>query len=368
MKAMEMRARVGAGSRLRLGAVLVPCLVPLFVGACESGPIVMVAGQEEIEAAREVGSLSLPLVTPDTGRFRLRNALFNITRSGAPVVTLDSEVDPDAEALTTDLNPGQYVIDLADGWSLEELLPDGTATPVRAALITPNPASFSVRNERTTVVAYTFTTANGQVTFGEGAVSVRLGVADPASLGSCDIANQSGCLAGQHCILGSAEGDTFCATPGDLPVGAPCSSEQCVFGAQCLALDLSAPGDSTCTQLCNPAFPPFGCDCRGLSFSEDVGVCGPPPAGSCDLLDSSSCGEGLACQFQGGSFGVCGTPGDLGQGSSCFGEECQAGMECFGDDPEFGFSGTCLLFCDLQAPACEFCFDVGTGNAGRCFF
>jgi hypothetical protein len=365
VKAMGMSARVGASRRLRLGALLVPCLAPLVVGACEAEPIVKEAGQEQTDTAAEMGVLRLPLVTPETGRFRLRNASFQISRGAVPVVTLDSEVDPDAEALTADLSPGQYQIDLADGWALEELAADGTSTPVRAALVSQNPASFSVRNERTTVVAYTFTTASGQVTFGEGAVSVRLGVADPASLSSCDVANQSGCPAGQHCILGSGEGDTFCATPGDLPVGAPCSSEQCVFGSQCLALDGA---ESTCTELCNPEFPVFGCDCRGLSVSDDVGVCGPPPAGSCDLLDSSVCGEGLTCQFQGGSFGVCGAPGPLSQGASCFGEECQAGMECFGDDPVVGFTGTCLFFCDLSAPQCEFCFDVGTGNVGRCFF
>jgi hypothetical protein len=43
-------------------------------------------------------------------------------------------------------------------------------------------------------------------------------------------------------------------------------------------------------------------------------------------------------------------------------------MECFGDDAMSGQSGTCLLFCDLRDPACEFCFDVGTGDIGRCFF
>jgi hypothetical protein len=126
-------------------------------------------------------------------------------------------------------------------------------------------------------------------------------------------------------------------------------------------------GEGVCTQLCNPEAPLFGCDCRGLSISQTIGVCGPPPAGSCDLLDATSCPTGQACQFPGGSFGTCGTPGTVSEGGSCFGEECEAGMECVGDEPDFGFQGTCRRFCDLDAPDCDFCFDVGTGRVGRCF-
>jgi hypothetical protein len=366
------RVNLGISKRRWPGALGLSFLATLAFNACRSGDETMVFGASTEEAsalpAEGVGSLLLPLVTPDGVQHRLRNAVFDVTRGGAPVLSLASEVDPDAEQLTADLSPGSYQILLSNGWSLERLEPGGGATPVRAALITQNPASFAVRNDRVTTVAFTFTTAGGTVTFGEGSVSVRLGVADPASLGSCDVANQSGCSNGQHCLFTGSGEQTFCATPGDLEVGAPCSSEQCVFGAQCLSLDPAAPDASTCTQLCNPEFPPFGCDCRGLSFGDDIGVCGPPPAGACDLIDQTGCPEGQACQFPGGSFGTCGTPGALADGDSCFGEECAAGLDCFGDDPEFGIPGTCFRFCDLQAPACEFCFDVGTGRAGRCFF
>ena len=125
--------------------------------------------------------------------------------------------------------------------------------------------------------------------------------------------------------------------------------------------------DGAVTRWSRPAEEPFGCDCVGLSISDDIGVCGPPPASACDLLDPASCPEGQACQLPGGSFGVCGTPGNLGEGETCFGEVCAAGLDCFGDDPASGFSGTCYRFCDLTAPSCEFCFDVGTGSLGRCF-
>jgi hypothetical protein len=347
----------------------------LAFSACRSDDVVVIGEQGEpgsgAPALEALGRLRLPLVTPDVDKYRLSSATFDVERAGAPVATLDSEDDPDAEALTLELSPGPYTITLRDGWSLERLGGDsgGDAgvTAVRAALISANPARFTVRNDRVSNVAFTFTTTSGTVTFGEGAVNVRLGVTDPTTLAPCDVANQAGCNSGQHCLLADDQGGTFCASPGALEPGEPCSSEQCVFGTQCLALDPSQPDASVCTALCNPAFPSFGCDCRGLSIADDVGVCGPPPAGACDLLDALSCPDGETCQFPGGSFGLCGEPGSAEEGASCFGEECQAGLDCFGDDPVLGFSGTCFRFCDLAAPDCDFCFDVGTGQAGRCF-
>jgi hypothetical protein len=344
-----------------------PLALALAVNGCHSEERLIFNGEpQQPGAEQELGVLRLPLITTDTGQFRLRGALFEIARSGAPIVTLDSDDEPDAEALSADLEPGQYTSTLGAGWSLERLAENGTATPVRAALISANPARFSVRNATTTTLAYSFTTSSGVVTFGEGSLSVRIGVADPATLSSCDVAFPDSCPAGQHCLIGE-EGRSFCATPGELPVGAACSSEQCVVGAQCLNLQAPATGAGVCTELCNPEAPAFGCDCRGLSISETIGVCGPPPPGSCDLLDAASCPAGQACQFPGGSFGTCGEPGTVEEGGSCFGEECQAGMECFGDDPQFGFLGICRRFCDLDAPDCDFCFDVGTGRVGRCF-
>lgn len=335
---------------------------------CRASDDTLVYGALEPAApAPGVGSLSVPLVTPDSALYRLRQAVFEVERSGAVVLTLDSEANPDADALTGELDPGQYQVRLNPGWALEQLDSEGAASPVRAALISPNPVGFGVRDGRVTTVAFTFTTSAGVVQLGAGGVSVRLGVMDPASLGSCDIVNQAGCADGQHCLIGSPDGKTFCATVGELPLGAACSSEQCVFGAQCLGLDAAAPERTTCTALCNPLSPSFGCDCRGLLLGDDVGVCGPPPPGTCDLLDPASCPAGQACQYPGGSFGVCGTAGRLGEGESCFGEECQAGLDCFGDEPNLGFTGTCYRFCDVQAPSCEFCFEVETGSVGRCF-
>jgi hypothetical protein len=383
MKRSERTAIAGAqlalgsftGKRARWCLVAgLPVVLSLAFAGCNASDETQIGNPGDVRAledAKDVGSLFLALVTPDAVKYRLRDATFEVVRGGAVVASLDSEDDPDAESLTAELNPGQYQVTLGSGWVLERLAENGTGTPVRAALISPNPAFFSVRNGRATTIAYTFTTSSGTVTFGEGSVSIRLGVADPGSLSSCDVANQQGCPSGQHCLLADGSGQTFCATPGNLAVGARCSSEQCVFGAQCLDLnEADTVQAGACTQLCNPLFPPFGCDCLGLSFADDVGVCGPPPESACDLLDPASCPSGQTCQYPGGAFGVCGTPGTGTEGSQCFGETCAAGLDCYGDDPAQGFSGTCYRFCDVQSPSsvCEFCYDVGTGPAGRCFF
>lgn len=311
----------------------------------------------------ELGALSVSLVTTVASEHRLRGAIFSVDRAGVTVTTLDAEAAVDAEALRAELPPGPYRLTLGGGWWLERLQEDGSAALVHAALISPNPVAFEVHGGRVTRVAFTFTTPTGTLTLGQGSVEVRLGVVDPASLAACDVASQTGCAAGQHCLLGA--GQAFCATPGELPVGATCSAEQCVAGAQCLAL---APGSPrTCTALCDPSLPAYGCDCVGVTGLDAVGVCGPPPPSACDLLDPGGCPDGQVCQYPGGSFGVCGAPGAQPEGGLCFGEECEAGLDCYGDEPAFGVPGTCLRFCDLLAPECELCFGTGTGDAGRCF-
>ncbi|HWO13621.1 MAG TPA: hypothetical protein VNN80_29165, partial [Polyangiaceae bacterium] len=190
---VNRRAKVGVaascGLAFRSGGALVLLALGLVFNACRSTDETVLLGGER-PAARDLGSLYVPLVTPDAVKHRLRNALFEVARSGVVIASLNSEDAPDAEALSTTLNPGQYQVRLGDGWFLERLEEDGSATPVRAALISPNPAGFEVRNGRVTNVAFTFTTSSGTVTFGEGSVNVRLSVSDPASLPSCDIANQ----------------------------------------------------------------------------------------------------------------------------------------------------------------------------------
>lgn len=356
-----MRTRYVGQLSGALGCMLVA------LGACGSDDAVIIT-VPGAEAEVALGSVELPLVTPDSGLHRLRNAVFDIESiAGVPVATLDSELDPDATSLRAELAQGSYRVALRSGWALERLSADGSAERVHAALVSSNPAVVSIRNDRVTQLVFTFTTSTGTVVFGSGTVSIGAAFVEPTSLGSCELVTQIGCNSGQTCLMGDDAGKTFCATAGELEVGAACDSEQCVIGAQCLAVDPAAPSQRECARLCNPDAPIFGCNCLGLAFDEGVGICGPPPANACDLLTQTGCAEGEACQLPGGSFGVCGPPGTVPEGGTCFGEECEAGLDCSGDDANSGIAGTCLRFCDLAAPTCEFCFDVGTAPLGRCF-
>jgi len=223
-----------------------------------------------------LGSLHMPLVTPEQQAFRLRTALFDITRSGDAVLTLDSESDPAAVALDAELLQGSYEIQLRDGWALERQGDAGG--PVSAALLTANPLGFDVSSARVTELVYGFATEQGSVTFGRGEASVSFNVAPIAPSAGCSVLDRSSCPSGQTCLLAGDTGRTFCAQPGALPVGAACSSDQCVAGAQCLSLDPSHPEQKVCARFCNPAS--SFCGCQGITTDPSVGLCTQATSGS----------------------------------------------------------------------------------------
>jgi hypothetical protein len=327
---------------------------------------------------QQAGRLRLPLVTAAGETFRLRAASFTIrSASSTTVATLDSESEPGATELSVELSPGAYDVALGAGWFLERLSDDGSVSGVNAALLTPNPTRLDVRDSEVTELVYTFSTTDGVITLGSGAVSISVDVVRPEALAACNLASDyygSGCPSGQTCLMADEGGPTFCATPGPLPVGAPCESQQCVAGAQCLAPEEGAP--RMCTRFCNPQALTFGCNCAALSFdAERSGICIAPPPEACDLLTQSGCPDGESCRYVGGNFGSCGVPGALGRGEPCVGEVCAAGLDCYGDDPESQAEGRCLAICNLDDPSCMLpegawyssCNDVSTGRAGRCF-
>ncbi len=343
-------------NRTRWVSSTILCLAAVAALGCNSDRLEVIdLSNEGASDEQAFGTLRVPLVTPVQNQYRLRAAVFDITRGFVSVVTLDSEVDPDAESLDTELAQGFYEINLREGWQLEELTPGG-AVPVSAALVTQNPQSFEVRNAQVTDVVYTFTTDAGTVTFGRGAVSVSVQVTPPETLPPCDLLSPFSCPFGQTCLLADNEGRTFCAESGSLNVGEPCSSEQCVAGAQCLALDSSQPDQKVCTQFCDARFPQFGCDCQALVAPEGVGVCTPSDAGDVfafsgianDLPISSLTGWSL-CHAD--SFGASTFIGDIlaacGSG--------QLMLAC-------RLSGSDILQVAAHAPAADVTFDTGFEN------
>ncbi|WP_438031788.1 hypothetical protein [Sorangium sp. So ce204] len=316
------------------------------------------------------GRVSLPLVTSAGGEFRLHNAVFAIhSTNGAHAATLDSESDPGAATLTAALFQGPYTVRLADGWELAKIEPDGTESPVSAALLSPNPQAFEVSASATTELSFTFTTGQGAITLGDGSVGIRFDVASNEDRGECNLVpsyySYSYCPSGQACLLADSSGRTFCASPGSLPVGSPCTSDQCVAGAQCLKVDQATPDQGSCVKFCRVSDATFGVNCLSLGLPDsDIGFEGPAPEGTCDLLTQTGCAAGEACQYTGGSFASCAQPGSTPAGGACSGETCGAGYQCY--------DGRCARICDARLgyigePGCYVCISVGTGNAGRCY-
>ncbi|AUX27469.1 uncharacterized protein SOCEGT47_080600 [Sorangium cellulosum] len=318
----------------------------------------------DAQGEQAVGTLSVPLVTSEGGDFRLHNAVFTVqSTSGAHAATLDSESDPDAATLTATLFQGPYRVRLEGGWDLARIEADGTESPVSAALISPNPQSFTISASETTDISFTFTTGQGTITLGNGSVDIGFAVAPNEGLGQCNLLSSS-CASGQTCLLADATGRAFCASPGSLPVGSPCSSDQCVAGAQCLKVDEDDPEQGSCVKFCRVSSATFGVNCMSLGLPDsNIGFVAPAPEGTCDLLAQTGCAEGEACQYSGGSFATCGAPGTTPAGGACTGETCGAGYQCY--------NGVCTQICDTRnyyvgRADCMYCNNVGTGNAGRC--
>jgi hypothetical protein len=280
----------------------------VMFGACSDDKAAPETGE-----MNSTGTVSLALVSGVDGEYRLRHARFEFTADFASISeTLDSEIDPDATTLSLALAQGSYSVDLLNGWALERL--EGSEfVPIRAALLTPNPRTVRVRHGRVSPLTYTFTTDGGEVTFGEGSVSVEVGVVDPTLLEPCDLLDPGSCPDGQTCLMADADGNTFCADAGSTAAGDACDGQQCVSGAQCLNLDPEDPDAASCARFCDPSAPPFDCECRSLSFSEEVGVCVPSnlqrvvyehsfAQGSRTSFESCSAWHDFRNRLEGGSY------------------------------------------------------------------
>jgi len=335
------------------GSCAVLCVAAALVAGCSDRERIRVSDDTNVQA---FGTLQLPLVTPLQSQYRLRDALFDIsTRAQVAVATLDSESDPDASSLSLDLQPGSYQINLRDGWRLEQL-GDAGAAATSAALLTQNPLAFDVANASVTELVYSFTTNQGLVTFGRGSVSVSVQVTPVEALASCSILDTSSCPSGQTCLLANDGGRTFCAEPGALKVGAPCSSEQCVAGAQCLALDSQQPDDKVCTRFCDPASPRPGCDCRALASPVGVGVCMPRAPGG-QFSFSGIANDLPIAALEGWSLCYADTFGDFGSIDTLL-SQCNEGQLLLG----CRVAGSDTLQLAANAPASDVTFDTGTGN------
>lgn len=241
----------------------------LLGSACSDRDVVADTGSEEVLT----GGLRLALQTDGGQGYKLIDAVFTVRdERDAVVTTLESGADGGNQAtLEAALPLGDFTIELQDGWALEALGSEGDN--LAAALVSANPALFTISNHHVTELVFTFATNRGRVTLGEGEVSVGVDVVNAKTLTGCSLLDATTCPDGQTCLLADDQGETFCAAPGQVEVGQPCDSDQCVAGTQCLATGDDAGAERECTRFCDPHAGVPACDCRALGFDEDVGVC-----------------------------------------------------------------------------------------------
>jgi hypothetical protein len=134
------------------------------------------AGTADVDA-QPTGSLRMALEGqgPDGVVYRLRSALFDIT--GPSQISLDSEVDPAADILSTDVPAGDYQVALADGWYMEREA-NGQVVAVNAVLQSVNPQHTSLASQATSDVVFVFAVNNLPVTFAPGKLNVAIEVVE----------------------------------------------------------------------------------------------------------------------------------------------------------------------------------------------
>jgi hypothetical protein len=125
-----------------------------------------------------LGEIRLTLTASANGHtYRLRNAVFDV--NGPVRVTLNSETDPTAADLVTQVPPGSYVVTLADGWALEREDSTGPVV-VQATLTSANPTPpVTVQANQTTSVTFQFSTNGMPITTGQtGTIDISIGVTE----------------------------------------------------------------------------------------------------------------------------------------------------------------------------------------------
>jgi hypothetical protein len=107
--------------------------------------------------------------------YRLREAVIMLQ---GPLSTqfFETEHDPDRTSITASVPPGDYFVFLQEGWFLERLNADGTATRVEATYLSDNPQFFLVRSFETTRVVLRFRAGEDVVTMDPGQVDIVIEV------------------------------------------------------------------------------------------------------------------------------------------------------------------------------------------------
>jgi hypothetical protein len=210
-----------------------------------------------VEDAEQTGQVELKLAGQAASgvTYRLRQAIVMV-QGPQNTIFFDTEENPNRTSLSADVPPGNYFTWLQEGWRLDRLNVDGTATTVQAQLLSPNPTYFDVYPQQRTPVVLRFRAGADDVTMDQGAFDIVLDV-EEAPTTSTICSNDSECGAGQTCCLAGFLGTCTSLAPGatcplpDLTVSADTAqssifinhevfpADSCAIAERCV----DAPGD-----------------------------------------------------------------------------------------------------------------------------
>lgn len=156
--------------------------------------------------APELGQAKLSLTGTSTGglKYRLRDAEIVIARpDGTIAATRTTETRPDFIALLVDLPPGDYFLELREGWRLERADGADSWEDVEATLSSVNPQAFIIQRDQTTNIALRFRVEGGDVELGEGRAEITIEVDDSQPEQDCEEACRDAleCSTSQGCTL-----------------------------------------------------------------------------------------------------------------------------------------------------------------------
>jgi hypothetical protein len=173
--------------------------------------------------------------------------------------------------LTATLPTGNYAAYL-ETWSLQVEDASGNFQPVVATVVSSTYQYFTIYNDSSTTITFTFKTDGVIVVVGSGTLSVGIDVNTPDA--ACTPLG-SDCGAGFWCPPATLTGaDLTCVPAGTVAVGQPCASPaDCVANATCTAVVDG--GAAVCTALCSSDIFTHPCAGGGTcnSVTSDYGLC-----------------------------------------------------------------------------------------------
>lgn len=326
-----------------------------LIGSALLGSVLGGCGSEDVassETDAEIGTVSIALTSTLAGvQYRLKSAHFTAesTSLGGTEGVVEINGSPNVPAVNTDLLPGTYVMELLDGWTMQQEQGDGSFAPIDAALTHAPRVDFAVEPQTTTSVPYRFIVGENAIEFGYGRAQVTFTVQD------CEPIRQIGCAPRERCVISYQLDEALSQLVGralcePLPQGVQLLGELetcedadtgyygpdlCDAGLECI--------HGKCRRYCDGGTADEQCGCAVEMPELDLGFC----LGDCEVLDPL-CPAGNGCYYFGSVSGSwCWTGGTTPDYELCeYSAECLPERHCYSDHPYK--QKRCRPWCDLR--------------------